>query len=93
MDIGNDINISQLGFLLGNVIVSGLLFADDLVLVAKSSSSLKALLALVKKGFDSLKLTISVEKSQVISPADDTWEVVDNAGLVVLSLDQFRNQL
>ena len=88
MDVGNDINISQLGFLLGNVIVSGLLFVDDLVLVAKSSSSLKALLALVKRGFDGLKLSINVDKSQVISPADDTWEVVDEAGLVVLTLDQ-----
>ena len=88
MDVGNDINISKLGFKLGNVIVSGLLFADDLVLVTRSSASLKTLLALVKKGFDRLKLTISVEKSQVISPADDTWEVVDEAGLVVLTLDQ-----
>ena len=88
MDVGNDINTSQLGFKLGNVVVSGLLFADDLVLVAKSSSALKSLLNLVKTGFDKLKLSISVQKSQVISPADEAWEVVDEEGLAVLTLDQ-----
>ena len=50
--------------------------------------SYHTLLALVKRGFDSLKLTINVDKSQVISPVDDSWEVVDEAGLVFLTLDQ-----
>ena len=88
MDVGNDINISELGFIIGNVCVSGLLFADDLVLVARSASSLKSLLSLVKKGFDKLRLTISVEKSQVVSPADEAWEIVNDDGLVTLTLDQ-----
>ena len=64
MDVGNDINMSQLGFQIGKVCISGLLFADDLVIVARSAASLRTLLSLVKKGFDKLKLTISVEKSQ-----------------------------
>ena len=88
MDVGNDINLSQLGFMVGGVCVSGLLFADDLVIVARSAAGLKSLLSLVKVGFDKLKLTISVEKSQVISPLDDDWEVTDPAGNVVLSLEQ-----
>ena len=88
MDVGNDINVSQLGFLIGKIVVSGLLFADDLVLVAKSASALKLLLRLVKKGFDKLKLTINVEKSKVISPSDDTWDIVGDDGLPVLTLDQ-----
>ena len=88
MDIGNDINISELGFMVGKVCISGLLFADDLVLVARSSSGLKSLISLVKSGFDKLKLSMNVEKSQVISPVDDTWEIVDETGNVVLSLDQ-----
>ena len=46
------------------------------------------MLALVKCGFDKLKLTISVEKSQVISPTAEAWEVLDDNGLVVLTLDQ-----
>ena len=88
MDVGNDINLSQLGFMVGGVCVSGLLFADDLVIVAKSAAGLKSLLSLVKVGFDKLNLTISVEKSKVISPLDDDWEVTDPAINVVLSLEQ-----
>ena len=88
MDVGNDINISQKGFKIGNVVISGLLFADDLVIVAKSASGLKSILSLVMSGFDKLKLTINVQKSQVISPADDVWEIVDEAGLPVHTLEQ-----
>ena len=88
MDVGNDINMSQLGFKVGKVCVSGILFADDLVIVARSAAGLKSLLSLVKSGFDKLKLAISIEKSQVVSPVADNWDVVDNSGQVVLSLDQ-----
>ena len=91
MDVGNDINVSELGFKLGNVCVSGLLFADDLVVVAKSAAGLKSLLTLVKKGFDKLKLEISVEKSQVVSPTDDIWEIEDEDGIVVLTHDQLEH--
>ena len=40
MDVGNDINLSELGFMIGNVCISGLLFADDLVVVARSADGL-----------------------------------------------------
>ena len=89
MDVGNDINLSKLGFQIGKVLVSGLLFADDLVLVAKSAAGLKSLLSLVKSGFDQLKLSINVEKSQVISPsAEDAWDITNDDGLVVVTLEQ-----
>ena len=88
MDVGNDINMSQLGFQIGKVCISGLLFADDLVIVARSAASLRTLLSLVKKGFDKLKLTISVEKSQVISPEVGAWDLHDDSDNIVLSLDQ-----
>ena len=90
MDVGNDINISQLGFKLGNVCISGLLFADDLVVVAKSAPALKSLLALVKRGFDSIKLEINVAKSQVVSPSDENWDIAGDGfhGQPVLTLDQ-----
>ena len=87
-DVGNDITSTQLGFFLGNVCVSGLLFADDLALVARTAAGLKVLLNLVKKGFDALKLTISFEKSQVISPDDDTWDILDRSMHVEMSLKQ-----
>ena len=87
-DVGNDIMVSQLGFNLGKICVSGLLFADDIVLVAKSSAALKLLLSLVKRRFDELKLTISVDKSQVISPDDETWDLLDSSSNVEMSLKQ-----
>ena len=89
MDVGNDINLSDLGFQVGNVCISGLLFADDLVVLARSAAGLKSLLSLVKSGFDKLRLTINVSKSQVVSPtSDELWEIADDTGLVVLTLEQ-----
>ena len=88
MDVGNDISMSNLGFMVGSICVSGLLFADDLVLVARSGAGLKELLALVHRGFDRLKLTISIEKSQVISPEDDLWDILNSSSSVVMSLEQ-----
>ena len=38
-EVGTDIFLSKLGFFLGNVCVSGLLFADDLVLITRSTIS------------------------------------------------------
>ena len=88
MDVGNDIFMSELGFMVGSICVSGLLFADDLVLTARSGAGLKTLLAIVHKVFDKLKLTISFDKSQVISPDDDSWDILNASGDVVMSLEQ-----
>ena len=88
MDVGNDINLSQLGFMIGKVCVSGLLFADDLVIVAKSAVGLKSLLAIVKDGFDKLRLSISVEKSQVISPEGGNWDLFDDSYTLVCHLSK-----
>ena len=87
-DVGNDIVLAQLGFYLGSVCISGLLFADDIVLVARSAAGLQSLLALVKKGFDALKLSISSEKSQVIFTSDETWDLLDASSNVEMSLKQ-----
>ena len=45
--VGNDATLSQLGFSIGNVCISALLFADDLVLIARSGVGLRSLLNLV----------------------------------------------
>ena len=87
-DVGTDIMLSQLGFSLGSICVSGLLFADDIVLIARTSAGLKMLLALVKSRFDELKLTISEDKSQVISPEDESWDLLDSSSNVEMSLKQ-----
>ena len=77
--IGHDLSTNRDGFLLGhNLTVSGLLFADDVVLISRSADGLKRLLALVNSHCTELKLTISEEKSKVISPDDETWDLPDD---------------
>ena len=87
-DVGTDINASELGFKIGEVCVSGLLFADDLVLIGRSAKDLQTLLDLVKRRFDLLKLTISEDKSEIISPDDCTWDLHDRTHAVEMSLKQ-----
>ena len=82
-EIGHDLSVAGEGFLLGGSLnISGLLFADDIVVVARSAAGLKRLLNLVNRHCQRLKLVISEEKSQVVSPTDDLWEVFGDEGLV-----------
>ena len=77
-DMGHDLMLSTEGCLLfSGIVVSSLLFADDLFLVARSSLGLQRLLILVQSHALELKLDISVEKSQVISPAaGESWDIL-----------------
>ena len=77
-DMGHDLMEATEGFpLYSGVIVSSLLFADDLFLVARTSLGLQKLLRLVQSHALDLKLDISVEKSQVISPAaGESWDIL-----------------
>ena len=91
--MGNDISLSSEGFQVGRICVSGLLFADDLLVMARSSAGLQRLLKLVKHHADLLKMVINTDKdkSEVISPdgePGDLWNVVDSHGDVVLSMKQ-----
>ena len=86
-DIGDDINASGMGFHLGSICISGLLFADDIVLVARSAQGLLHLLEIVKSNCDLLKLKISEIKSQVVSPDEMDWKLFKD-GFEVLSLVQ-----
>ena len=82
-DIGHDLTVAGEGFGIGRgVTVSGLLFADDIVVVSKTAPGLKRLLNLLNAHCEKLKLTISEEKSQVISPTDDVWDIFGEDGLV-----------
>ena len=77
-DMGHDLMLSTEGFLLfSGIVVSSLLFADDLFLVARSACGLQRLLIIVQSHALELKLDISVEKSQVISPAaGESWDIL-----------------
>ena len=92
-DMGQAVTLSSEGFRVGNAMVSGLLFADDLVVVARDADGLLRLLSLVKKHADLLRMEINTgkDKSEVVSPdgaAGDLWQVLDDDGDVVLSLRQ-----
>ena len=91
--LGNDLTLSDEGFQLGSVCVSGLLFADDLVVLARSKEGLLRLMALVKRHADWLNLELNTErnKSEVLSQVGvpgDSWDIVGSNGEVELSLKQ-----
>ena len=52
MDIGEDITQSQEGIMIGDTCISGLLFADDIVLIARTPEGLKKLFKLLKRRCD-----------------------------------------
>ena len=86
-EIGKDLSLSTVGFKLGNQVVSGLCFADDIVLIAKDADGLLGLINLVKAHCDSLKLDISEAKSKVVSPEDqELWQILGPDDNVVLTL-------
>ena len=91
--LGQAISLSTEGFRVGNVVVSGLLFADDLLILAREADGLLRLLSIAKNHADSLKMEIntSKDKSEVLSPdgeAGDLWQVFNNHGDAILSLKQ-----
>ena len=92
-DMGQAVTLSAEGFRVGNTVVSGLLFADDLVVVARDADGLLRLLSLVKRHADLLRMDINTgkDKSEVVSPdggPGDLWQVLDDNGEAVLSLRQ-----
>ena len=92
-DMGQAVTLSSEGFRVGRLVVSGLFFADDLVLLARDADGLLRLLSLVKRHADLIKMEINTgkDKSEVISPdgvAGDLWQVMDDNGGAVLSLRQ-----
>ena len=66
------------------------MFADDIVLIARTAEGLKTLFSLVKTHCDNLLLEINTGegKSEVISPGVDTWDITNEDGDIVLSLRQ-----
>jgi len=75
-EMSHDLMLSNEGFYIGPVIcISVLFFADDIVLVSRTAAGLLRLLALAQKHALILKLDISEEKSQIISPKNKNWNL------------------
>ena len=88
-EIGTDIAAAKVGFNLGGVIFSGLLFADDIVLIATTFEDLESLIHMVKRHCDSLRLTISSSKSNIVTPDDvDQMLLLDEDNNVTLALSK-----
>ena len=88
VEIGEDLAASKDGLLLSDIYVSGLLFADDIVLISRTAEGLKRLFRIVKHHCDKLLLEVNTGegKTEVVSPTDDLWEIFDPEGVVELSL-------
>ena len=92
-EMGKDITMADEGFMVGSVCVNGLLFADDLILIARDAAGLLRLLSLVRKHTEWLKMEMNTErdKSEVISPdgaVGDDWPIQGGNDEVLLSLKQ-----
>lgn len=88
-DIGSDLARSVEGFPLGGLVFSGLLFADDIVLISKTFLGLESLVGMVHRHCDLLKLVISPSKSNIVTPDDIDHLVLLNASNeVTLSLSK-----
>ena len=87
-ELGADLSTAGKGFTLGKINGCGLLFADDIVLISSSVKGLRDLFRLVKTHCDSLLLEINTGegKSEVISPGEEDWVLLDGDGEVELSL-------
>ena len=87
-DMSRDLDSTDLGFQLSDKTISTLFFADDIVLISRTRKGLLNLISLVKKNCDSLKMEISIKKSQVVSPSDDPFTIFDQYGDEILSLER-----
>ena len=70
----------KLGIQLGSVILTGLFFADDLVLISRTSCrGITSLLRLVDSFCREMRMTLAVSKTYVLStgPKDRMWKAGD----------------
>ena len=85
--LGQDLSMQTQGVKLFRVCVSGLFFADDIVLIARTADGLRVLLKIVQKHCIDLKVNLSVTKCKVMSKSSDSFEVYQDEE-VVGSLDK-----
>ena len=81
-DLSRDLAASNLGVELYRVCVSALFFADDFVLISKTSEGLRLLNDIVLRHCNDLRMKLSISKSKVMSSSHDVWELFDGDELI-----------
>ena len=74
--LGQELAQAPQGIKLYRVVVSGLFFPDDILLVARTAEGLRQLVALVETHCKDLRMRLSVNKCKVMSKSSDTFEMV-----------------
>ena len=85
---GEELEACGEGFKIGNMVISVLFFADDIILISSTAEGLHRMLGISEKHSKRLKMTISEKKSQVISPSCDTWDLHDDDGETFTCLEK-----
>ena len=85
---GKELEKKNVGFKVGSVVISALFFADDVLLISRTPQGLNRLLQVSTRQCKMMRMRISTKKSQVISPMRDTWDLRDDEGNVVDSLEK-----
>lgn len=85
---GEELHACREGFTIGNVVISVLFFADDIILISTTPQGLRRMMDICVKHSRLLLMTISQKKSQVISPLKNTWDLYDENGQVFACLDK-----
>ena len=85
---GKELEDKKVGFKVGSVIISALFFADDVLLISRTPKGLNKLIQVSTRQCKMMRMRISTKKSQVISPMRDTWDLRNDEGNVVDSLEK-----
>ena len=80
---GEDLEGCREGFKIGNLIISVLFFADDIILISSTPQGLHRMLASCERHSRLLRMSISEKKSMVISASSDAWILSNWGGEVV----------
>ena len=88
VDWGKALEESGEGVKVGDITIAALFFADDVVLVSRSAAGLKKLMEISEKETLRMKLTISESKSKVVSSGEECWNLHNENGEVLSTLEK-----
>ena len=94
MDLSQRLAATNRGARLNDTtIINNLLFADDLVLISQDACTMHFLLSVLTKWSADFKMTISIDKSEIISTRTGPWELYayeEDEFVEIKSVDSFK---